>query len=334
MNPSVPQKKTYIRLQLLRVVSGSTSGTNNGSTSFSYFNRQRRDRQNTSTYQRMFLFREVDSTIGQVVYMIESSGLNDRLWVRNAENRDNGRISIGCCVAVIRPCPIVNQLGNEVPLLESKGSLVLYHQPNRYHSIRLDHGLPQNVTRAFVLNNTQIIIQSSHAIASRCSGLFCDRQRVQEISRTRRGCGCYSMQTRLSNIAMTHTIDVKTEYGENLFQMEDFSSLQFTRLFLAPNGMFPPTTRINSFEHIRTMSEIEDSFDNVVDFINENGGFTIIGWYKRGEINDQGGNQNENEERVEAGEIGFHIVYIRPTNKDIAINDDMKFNVNSLNGVV
>ena len=56
-----------------------------------------------------------------------------------------------------------------------------------------------------------------------------------------------------------------------------------------------------------------------IEFINENGGFTVVGWYKRGVINDKsllasrkpngtvgenGGNNNNNEEdvHVDAGD--------------------------------
>ena len=57
MNEGVPRKRIFINLQLLRVVSGSANPeTNNGSSTFNYHSRQRRDRQTTSNHQRMFLF--------------------------------------------------------------------------------------------------------------------------------------------------------------------------------------------------------------------------------------------------------------------------------------
>jgi hypothetical protein len=33
--------------------------------------------------------------------------------------------------------------------------------------------------------------------------------------------------------------------------------------------------------------ELEDKIDNAIDLINNNGGFTIVGWHKRGIINDR-----------------------------------------------
>ena len=65
-----------------------------------------------------------------------------------------------------------------------------------------------------------------------------------------------------------------------LFNMDDFSSNQFCGFYLNVNGVFQPTIRINSIDKIITLSTLEDGIDNVVDIINDNGGFTVIGWYK------------------------------------------------------
>ena len=75
-----------------------------------------------------------------------------------------------------------------------------------------------------------------------------------------------------------------------------------------------------------------NAIENCVNLINENGAFTIIGWYKRGSINDKGltnsGNKNtnsntynnESEVKVDAGDINTHIVNIIPTNREFIDN--------------
>ena len=45
---------------------------------------------------------------------------------------------------------------------------------------------------------------------------------------------------------------------------------------------FSQQQKINSFEKITTLSILEDSIGNVVEIINDNGGFNVIGWYMRG----------------------------------------------------
>ena len=57
--------------------------------------------------------------------------------------------------------------------------------------------------------------------------------------------------------------------------------------------------------------------------MNENGVWTILGWYKQGVINDKTLTNNEGQDtrnnnvqtnEVDNGELTFHIVHIRPTN--------------------
>ena len=195
MSNNPRQKKTVIKLQLLRIVSGSNDGGNRGQSNFTYYSRLRRDKSSNATYSRIFLFREINSSYGQVVYVIEGRSLNERLWIRNPQLRDNGTISIGTCIALLCPSPIQNQLANEIPILECRTSGIVLLTPRRYLPINIDSGLTQNSTRAFVLNNVQLESVSMNIEVTRCSGLFCDRQRVLEIMRANKGCGCYSMQT-------------------------------------------------------------------------------------------------------------------------------------------
>ena len=98
--------------------------------------------------------------------------------------------------------------------------------------------------------------------------------------------------------------------------------------------------------------EIEDCVENVIEFINDNGGFTVIGWYKRGNISDRtilhqknntdGIKQNTNDllnsEQIDNSTITYHPCVIKPTNPDF-LNEksqlflelkSMKYDTNSL----
>ena len=324
------QKKTKIVLQLIRIVSGSSDNRSHGS--FTYYKRAQKDRSMNATYSRMFLFREVKSGIGQVVYIIEGKYLNERLWIRNPQLRDNGTITIGTYIAVINPEPIVNMLGNEIPLLETRASACILQMPPMLIPICINPSLPPNVTRAFVLNGVKLSNLATNFESTGCSGLFCDRQRPQEILRSGKGCGCYSMQTRNSNIAIVHTLAVN-EDGVRLFVTKGFSSLQFSLLYLSNH--LPTISRLSEYTNFSATDDIDDCADQVIEYINDNGGFTIIGWNKRGEIDDQifkddNSSNNNNNERVEAGEMGYHIVSIRPLLTNINF-DGLKYDVSNLN---
>ena len=89
--------------------------------------------------------------------------------------------------------------------------------------------------------------------------------------------------------------------------------------------------------------DIEESIEAVVDFVNDNGGFTIVGWYKRGSIKDksliEAGNTNTNEETIASGQLNYHIVEVLPTNQELldpntglgAEMHKLKYDVSGLN---
>ena len=79
-----------------------------------------------------------------------------------------------------------------------------------------------------------------------------------------------------------------------------------------------------------------EAIENCIELINDNGGFTVTGWYKRGSINDKGliappssnnsngtnngpnSNYNNGPEvvQVDASDISYHVVSIIPTERD------------------
>ena len=74
------------------------------------------------------------------------------------------------------------------------------------------------------------------------------------------------------------------------------------------------------------------AISSVVRYININGGFTVIGWYKRGVIIDKilvsqnvgrtgtGNNGNQLDDvQVDNGEVNFHFICIVPTSSSFLI---------------
>ena len=102
--------------------------------------------------------------------------------------------------------------------------------------------------------------------------------------------------------------------------MDDFSSINFSNIFM--KSSFSVSVRFNILDYTPVYYRLVDCIDNVVDHINDNGGFTVIGWYKRGGINDISNDESENQ--VESSEIGFHIVSIYPTNSALLQSPGLK----------
>ena len=150
------------------------------------------------------------------------------------------------------------------------------------------------------------------------------------------------MQANGTSIALIHAIRLLNERTEETFDMNDFSSTTFSNLYLT--GPIPPSagcTVLDKVHHDQGIRLI-DCMNACVNFINNNGGFTIIGWYKRGLIEDKSLitlNNGENEQ-VQSGDISHHIVSIMPSERGFLEKrtplhtalTTRKFNVNNMVG--
>ena len=258
--------------------------------------------------------------------------------------RDNGNITPGSFVALFKLKPSEQTLGN-VPILESGQGCLLLETPSNIPTVPVDTQIQANVTRAFVYNGVQLESKQIQAIDTCCAGYFCDCQ-DSKVTREK-GCGCYTNKGRQSGVALFYRLKfVCSESFE--FTMNDFGSLKFTSLFITGEGKgrFPSSIAATALDEGDANNDhgsvLEDCIDNQIDFINNNGGFTVSGWYKRGSIMDgilsnttkQSG---DNEMTIASSEVQYHAVSIIPTCRDILEHPTFKrnkFNVGVFNGEV
>eukprot|EP00957_Ditylum_brightwellii_P210762 15365360-Ditylum_brightwellii.AAC.1 len=88
----------------------------------------------------------------------------------------------------------------------------------------------------------------------------------------------------------------------------------------------------NSTLLVSCTSPQETTCAGVVQCVNDNGGWTVVGWYKHGMINNctlignsnstSGHNNNSNEDiHVDNGEINYHVVEVLPTNRNFLTSE-------------
>ena len=66
----------------------------------------------------------------------------------------------------------------------------------------------------------------------------------------------------------------------------------------------PPNTMVTGLEQTEASKKLDEAIENCIAEINENGGFKVLLWYSRGEINDQsliGLNAQEEQTQVGSG---------------------------------
>ena len=246
------------------------------------------------------------------------------MFNNNVEFRDNGVISIGTFFRVVTPLPIENKMRVDIPLIKTHIPLIVMKHPNLTRSIHIKKEIGNLNSLEFVLVGMKININRSTPIKTTCGGLLCDKQRCSDWNGTR-GCGCYNFRDDISNIVFEHSVFFKIR--NDTIQHRGFSSNKFSLHYL--KHRLPSTVTVSALIMTQQYFDIEDSIKNVVKFINENGGWTVIGWYKRGVITDKSllevPSSNVVSNEVASGQINYHIVQLLPTNKEFMKKDTVLY---------
>ena len=91
------------------------------------------------------------------------------------------------------------------------------------------------------------------------------------------------MLNQLSSIVLC--CNLKIQYGVNRAKeliIENFSSFKFFHLFL--DSYLPSSLTCSILDNTKVHQELETCIDVVLEYISNNRGFTVVGWYKREEF--------------------------------------------------
>jgi hypothetical protein len=323
--------KKYLLVQLLRIISPSQNQKAN-----IYSNRRRNGTINQEvTFSRLFLCRihpdeGMITDHSRLIYLMQARNSNSYLFDDNKEWRDNGTFSIGTFFRILAPLPIENNMNGDIPLVKTQLPIIIMKSPSVIPHTAINNAIQGNNALAFVYNSVDLKVIRTTPLHTTCGGYMCDRQRVSDWNGVR-GCGCFDMSNFCSNLAFEHSLNFATDGG--LISHSNFSSTKFSLLYLnhhLPGSIKVSAIRMSSKNNV--FFDIEDAMENVVDHVNDNGGWTIIGWYKRGIITDKSliasgvtTNANNENEEIEAGQLTHHIVQIIPTDRSF-------LNETSING--
>lgn len=322
----------FVDVQILRILV-QPRGANGNNYAYTYANNRGRNNNRGQSrqvnYSRLILVRIMNETESdRIAYIMEARGSNQELWNRSIELRDNGTVTIGTVLRLLSPRPIQNFMANNVPLLCSHYPALILKNPPIFLHVSIKDLVETNASFAFCENFTKLSISPVYqACRTSCSGLFCDRQRLADwTGDNERGCGCYAMHHRRSSIAFQHDIvieNLSSRPGREI-TMDLFSSNKFSKLYLSDH--LSPSVQLPQLDlATEEFFELMNCIKKVIKYVNENGGFTVIGWYKRGTINDRtlvnpttsNSNNTNDQEQVDAGEVNYRIVELSPTNKNL-----------------
>ena len=305
--------RSHITIQVIRNI---TPRNGSNSASIRYY---QRNVQQQLTFTRIYMCRYKD----ELCYLMINREQNKRIFHRDLQLRDNGTVTIGTFMRVLAPHPIERTM-QDIPMIRSDSPAVVLQTPSIYDSYPVNFDIEGNGSGVAVLNGANVSVARTFVTQTTCTGKHCDRQRVHEV--LNQGCGCWGTSgIGISNLALVHTIVV--DDGNIQFTMRSFSSNRFN-LDIFQDRNFCQNVPVTALEHTDASDNLEDSIEECSDLINNNGGFTVVVWYSRGEINDKsliGMNLEEEDAHADSGRMNYHIVQILPTNREF-LNDGTTLN--------
>jgi len=186
----------------------------------------------------------------------------------------------------------------------------------------------------FTYNGVEIQNDGAQYVQSACSGLTCDGQSILSGGSVAKGCACYQMRHRKGSVLVDFYITFVKPDGTTF--TAEFCSKAFNRTFIF-TGDLPIGTRASHLEEFVVDGRINNTATAAFNMVNRRGGWTVSGWAKRGEVQDQAVDQpgnglphNAPRVLIEAGNLTYHITRMVPTHpEDIDLNEleGLKVNV-------
>ena len=340
----------YLDVMFLRVIaSGYDKQTN--------YNVKQYRKGNKSTahetpYTRLMMFKVMNPReCHKLIYVMEAENQNKRLWSHNTALRDNGSITIGRVLRMVKPQPIDNILRDGVPSNVTTEAFVPMKDPDPINMVQIPikTNIQGDDLEAFSLNKCTVRVVDSTPEETGCAGFFCDKQRIHEAKLYRQGCGCYCWSDRKNNMVLDHKLRIYHKESGTKIYCSSYTSIRFSSLY--QNRPFSASVRRRELDRTTQFFELKKCVDDCIQLINNNGGFTVVGWYKRGMVNDRvilSATEGADERvkrmfstevtQVDSGKLHIHPCLITPSNTTFSNKasvlrsrlDSMKFDTSNL----
>lgn len=224
---------------------------------------------------------------------------------------------VGLSFYLVEPNITTSKMGKYLPVLTCEDDALIPLKPedssvDKASHIELPSGLEE--TYYFELKNRKIKmsrIKSPHDVS--CTGVQCDRQKKKG------ECICIQFAP---GFPLVYTFDIKFDVDPKVMNGETthvstFRSFRTTEVFFRNFTEYSSTTTFDRERHMQQKRRHQMS--RMVEYINNNGGWKLIGWCKKGELAIEG-----EVERVESSDVKLHLSYVYPSNTKIFEDEEFK----------
>jgi len=272
-------------------------------------------------YRRLYTFANIMSD-GNTCVLFENGLEDQRNYLKYLE-----KCRIGDQFVAIEPNPETKVIGTDMPLLSMDGSLIPSQLRNNF--LLPEVAVPQqieqlNSSKFFVVHNATLQFDVFNLKKSNCTqGNLCDLRNP-----TRGDCACWFQRTRnRSDAHYTIRADITVNYvvrnvtvprTDQLPAVHGWTSQYFTEFVFDGKLPLNPLQRETDSQITRLLRrklrELVDYVNASPDVPEENRGWTVIGWYRRGTKTDGATAANVDDKvATQMDDSTMHIVRIEPT---------------------
>lgn len=238
---------------------------------------------------------------------------------------------VGSIIYIGEPKHSRDHIGSNVPIIKSSWKYIPVSL--RGSHVRLENIVPavplaippgSGEQRYYALHGIAVTI-SGFRLATEdvsCNGKFCDRQfkAIQNVA-----CGCWTHGLSSESVVCECNVNLNvnrpkgmsrhadgTDHNRGIL-IQDFRSLRLTEFLFANLSDFAKQEQ----EAIELQTPaMRRQVNAMVDYVNTNGGWTVVGWFKKGEVKDMAAASDD--VKVESDEVKMHLSLLTPTNLDLA----------------
>ena len=243
-------------------------------------------------------------------------------------------IVVGSFVFIGEPQNGNDTMGPSLPILETAWPIVPIMPPDnvplRTICKNTMYTLPANPGdhRYFCFDNIPIQIYGFRLRYDNvsCSGCFCDRAGVKVANK---GCGCFNVGYTFRSMVGECNVDVDLPLSDGSNATTHHEVCNF-RLLRTTHYFFKDFSEFCRFSDENVDSKtvlLREHIDVMVDHINQNGGWSIVGWFKHGEVTDASG-----EEKISSDRLPMYISLLVPSEEDYRRLVNEEFNAMRIDG--
>ena len=214
------------------------------------------------------------------------------------------------------PLPMIGTQHNLIPLkYATKETAITAAIPEATVTSTLSSGEQSY----FVLHN-EVVNLNMYELRNdgTCNGIQCDKSiRLESSSHY---CGCMFTSVNSGSFVGQCTVRFDnpfpaTVHDGSIVEVQNFRSFRTTRMFFKKFSEYSMSYRKE--EHFTT---VRAEVKKMVDYVNEKCGWTVVGWFRKGEVSDA---SNE-AEKIDNSTVTVHISLLVPTDAEVTSTDEFK----------